>query len=198
MGHAIEVMQGWLERWRREQEPQAEALYREATARLVELVNGFQDSLAAVPGLSGLPRLGADAGFRTRSRVHYTEMLTAAPPSVGAWLLGVVGLRAWRSRVIERAASAYLERLLEVNSARLTNDFAARVAESRRLLEREIRDRLRELMASAERALESAARARAAGAAAVQARLEQVRTLRAQVAALEAAASQCPVSRASQ
>lgn len=91
--------------------------------------------------------------------------------------------------MIERAAGAYLERLLEVNSTRLKNDFEARVAESRRLLEKEIRDRLRELSASAERALESAERAWVAGAAAVQARLERIRALREQVAALKRAAS---------
>lgn len=70
-----------------------------------------------------------------------------------------------------------------MNSARIKNDFEARVAESRHLLEAEIRTRLRELSDSAERAVESARQAFAAGAAAVGARLERVRTLRARVEA---------------
>ncbi len=181
---AIEVTRRWVDRWRQEQEPRAEALYREAAQRFVELVNQFQDTLATVPGLDHLPQLTTEAGFRARSRFHYTEMLTLAPSSVGNWLLDVVGLRAYRRRAIERDASSYLERLLEVNSARIKNDFLDRVVESRRLLEKELRDCLRELSASAERALEQARQAKAAGSAAVSAKLEWIRTLRAETQAL--------------
>jgi hypothetical protein len=77
---------------------------------------------------------------------------------------------------VARDAGGYFERLLEVNSARIKNDFEARVAESRRRLEAEIRGRLRELSDSAERALASAREAHAAGAAAVQAKLARIGT----------------------
>jgi len=180
--HASEVTKRWLDRWRREQEPRAEMLYREATARFVDLANGFQERLAAVPSLDGLPRLAPEAGFRAKSRFHYTEMLAAAPSSPVRWLLDAVSGR--RSRAIERDASAYLERLLEVNSARIQNDFRERVDESQRRLEKEIRDHLRELCESAERALEGARKAQAAGAAAVSAALQRIQVLRSRVEVL--------------
>lgn len=93
MDDATDVAWRWLERWRREQEPQAEVLYREATPRFVELVNGFQESLAAVPGLANLPPLDAESGFRARSRFHYTEMLAVAPSAPGTWFLDVASPR---------------------------------------------------------------------------------------------------------
>jgi hypothetical protein len=181
---AIAVARRWLDRWRQEQEPQAEALYREAVGRFVELVDHVQDALGRVPGLEGFPRISVDAGFRARSRFHYTEMLTVAPSSMGNWLLDLVTLRDRRRRAIERDAGRYLERLMEVNSARVKNDFHARVIESRRSLETELRARLRELHASAARALERARQAQAAGSTAVEAELERLETLRGQLEAL--------------
>ncbi len=184
MERALEVTRRLLDRWREEMEPRAEALYREAMARFIELANGFEESLAPVADLAAHSRLDPEPGLRTLSRVRYTEMLSVAPESAGARLLDVVGARAWRNRAIERDAGRYLERLLEVNSARIKNDFEARVGESRRLLESEIRGRLRALSDSAERALASARQAHAEGAPAVGARLERIRSLRSRVEAL--------------
>jgi GTPase SAR1 family protein len=183
---AIAVTRAWLGRWRSEMEPRAETLYREATARFVELADGFQRSLDALMDLGPVEPLGVEAHLRARSRFRYTEMLAVAPSSVVARVLDALGPRARRRRAIERDAGRYLERLLEVNSARLKNDFDARVAESRHGLERGIRRRLGELSASAERALASALDVQAAGAAAVEARLGQIRLLRAQAGAFRA------------
>jgi GTPase SAR1 family protein len=180
---ALDIAARWLDRWRQEQEPRVEVLYREATARFVELVNGFQASLAAVPELAALPLFPFQPGLRARSRMRYAEMLAAAPVSAAARLLDLVGPRALRRRAIARDAGRYLERLLEVNSARVTNDFEARIAESRAQLEGELRARLRELVESAERAVERARLARAAGAAATGAELQRLGQLRAQILA---------------
>lgn len=185
--HAIDVMKRWLERWRQEQEPKVEMLYRDAVGRFVEMVNQVRDTLATVPGLEGLPPLGAEVGFKAKSHFHYTEMLTVAPSSVGNWLLDLVSLRTRRLRTVERDAGRYLERLLEVNSARIKNDFQERVVENRRLLELELRSRLRELAGSAERALESAREAQTAGAQAVEAKLARIQALRSQVETLRRA-----------
>jgi hypothetical protein len=68
----------------------------------------------------------------------------------------------------------YLRRLFDVNSARIKNDFDERVLESRRLLERDVRDALTGVLASAESAFEEARRAHAEGADAVRARLEAI------------------------
>lgn len=186
MDLARDVAARWLDRWRQEQEPRVEALYREAAARFVELVNTVQASLAAVRELAALAPLTTEAGLRARSRVHYTELLAAAPVSAVTRLLDRASPRGLRRRAVEAAAGRYLERLLEVNSARIKNDFEARLAESRRLLEQELRSRLEELARSAERALEGARHARAAGSGAVGAELERLGQLRAQVAAARA------------
>lgn len=178
------MTQRWLDRWRQEQEPKAQALYGEAMTRFVEVVNRFQERLAAVPGLEGLSRLNPDERFRTRSRLYYTRMLTIAPSAAGSSFADVLRSRAGRLRAIARAASQYLERLLEVNSARIKNDFLERVLESRRLLETELRGRLGELAGSAERALERARQTRAKGAAAVEAKLTWIAGLRSRVAQL--------------
>jgi GTP-binding protein EngB required for normal cell division len=178
---AIAIVERWLDQWRREQEPRVEALYREATARFVELVNSFQPMLAVVPDLPRLPPIAIEVGLRARSRVHYTEMLATAPLSTTTRLLDIVGPRSLRRRAVGRDAHRYLERLLEINSARVTNDFEARVSESRRGLEEELRARLRNLSASAERALAAARLAQTAGTAAVSAELLRLARLRATV-----------------
>jgi dynamin family protein len=177
----IETADRWLDRWRREQEPKVQAFYREAMTRFVEVVNGFRARLAAAPGLEGLSPAGVDVGLRTASRLHYTRMLRVAPWSARRSLLDRLRSRRRRLRAIQRAAGGYLERLLDVNSMRVKNEFLERVSESRRLLETELRDRLRELASSAEQALERARQTRSAGAAAVDARLISIAALRSRV-----------------
>ncbi|PWU20536.1 MAG: hypothetical protein C5B48_12405 [Candidatus Rokuibacteriota bacterium] len=176
---AITVTRRWLDRWRREQEPRAQALYREAMARFVEVINQFHERLTVIPGLDGLGHLSAEEGLRTRSRLYYTEMLAVAPWSGG--LLDRLRSRAGRQRAIERRASQYLERLLEVNSARIKNDFLERVLESRRLLEAELRQRLRALAESATQALQRARLTRAAGLGAIEAKLTTIAGFRSEI-----------------
>ncbi len=177
---AVDVTRRWLDRWREERESSTQAAYREAMERFVDVINGFERRLASVPGLGELSGPGLDAELRTRSRLHYTAMLTVAPTFTGSRLLDLLRSKAGRRRAIERAAGRYLERLLEVNSARIKNDFVERVLESRRLLEADLRRRLRELLDSAEQALTRAHATRTAGAAVVEARLASIAALRSQ------------------
>ena len=181
---AIGVARECLERWRREQEPGVERLYREGMQRFAELLGEVHDRTTATPELARLSRPEVATGVTARSRLVYTEMLTAAPVSAGARLLDALRSPRARRRAIGRHAAAYLERLLEVNSARVKNDFQERVRESRRRLEDELRRRLQDVATAAERAVEQARRARAAGAAAVRARLETLARLRAEAEAL--------------
>ncbi len=111
-------------------------------------------------------------------------MTPKAPASARRRLLDLCRTAAGRRRAVEREAGAYLERLLEVNSARIKNDFVERVQESRRRLEQDLRARLQALAASAERALGQARRAQAAGAPAVAVRLEAIAGLRTAAEAL--------------
>lgn len=179
--HARQVTKASLDRWRDEQAPRADALYREAERRFVELVNTFQERLTAIPGLPSLPLLHAHQGLRATSRFYYTEMMRVTAASPATWLQGFLP---WRRReVAERDAQSYLEELLHINSARIKNDVEERALQSRRALETEVRDRLHSIVSSAQHALESAREAQRAGAAAVQTRLAWIDGLRQRAAA---------------
>jgi GTP-binding protein EngB required for normal cell division len=181
---AADIAMRWLKRWEREHEPRAEALYREATSRFVDLVNAAAEELARAPGLERLPRLTAEPGFRARRQLRYTHMLRTAPVSLAERIRDLLRPPRSRQRVIARDAVTYLERLLEVNSARIKNDFSDRVVESRRLLAGDLTRRLAEVSAAADRALRHARDTRASGADAVRARLEWLERQRAAVNSL--------------
>jgi hypothetical protein len=82
---------------------------------------------------------------------------------------------------MERDVLAYLDRLVSTNTARIMNDLDERVLESRRRLEAEIRGYLRDVCASAERALERARSRQAAGKQAVQAEVDRLELIRQRV-----------------
>jgi hypothetical protein len=134
-------------------------------------------------------------GFTGRSGFHYTEMLTVAPGSAGSQALDRLRTRASRVRAVERDASAYLARLLEVNSTRLKNDFLQRLGDSRRQLERALRIRLEALTGSAQHALEQARRAHTEGAEAVAAKVQALQRFRSEVDRLGSPAACCVTSR---
>lgn len=104
---AVEATKRWLDRWRREQEPRAEALYREGVERFVELVDAVQARLAGLPGLEDLSRFALESGLRAKSRFYYTDMLTVAPASSAARLLDVVTPPAWRTGRIEQRSRTW-------------------------------------------------------------------------------------------
>lgn len=182
---ALTVARRWLDQWRQEEEPRAEALYREGMRRFVELVNEFREATSTVPGLDRLSEVPVEAVLTARSRLYYTWMLTVAPVSAGARLRDFFRSRRGLTRAVERDAIRYLERLLEVNSARIANDFRDRVVESRRLLERDIRDRLLGMSGSGERALQWARQAQAEGQDAVNVRLDTLARLRERITLLQ-------------
>jgi GTP-binding protein EngB required for normal cell division len=174
---ALEISRRHVGEWLHDVGPVAEDLYRRATERFVSLANGFLERLAATgtPEMGRLARpLEPETGFRARSRFYHHElvMLTGLTPDV--WLLDLVRSRAKALRVITSDATAYLGRLLDTNAARVENDWDERVLESRRVLEHEIRNRLREITASAERALERARQHHTEGTGAVRTALERI------------------------
>jgi hypothetical protein len=170
-----------VERWRETEQPQAEQLYRNAAARFIELANGFLARLAdsGDSSLAALPRaLGPEAGFRARSTLYYTEMMTLTTRPLLTWVIDALSPRSRFEASIKSATIEYLERLLVANTARVRSDFDERVLESRRRLEAEVRTLLSEVYASAERALEAVRARVAAGEAAVQVELARLDMLR--------------------
>ena len=172
-----------LERWLPSAESFAEDAYRGATARFIALANGFLRSLRDSDAYfsSNPPRgLEPEAGFRAKRRFYFNDLFELAPPAgVGR----LVDLAAGRKRGGTGAAE-YLKTLLEHNATRIVNDLDERVTESRRILESEIRERLREGLETATRALTQARERQAAGRPAVDSALGRIAALRSRLEAL--------------
>jgi hypothetical protein len=181
MEHARAVARDHVEAWRRDLEPRAEGLYRGVTARFVELVNGFLARLRATgdPVLAGLPaELGPETAFRTPRHFYFADLLVVASAGPAGWLMTRLVPKRIALAAVRREASAYLERLLATNGARVVNDLVDRVVESRRQLEAEIGVRLQEIVTIAEHALSQARARQQAGADAVHAELGRLGALR--------------------
>jgi ribosome biogenesis GTPase A len=170
-----------LDAWLAAEQPAAEALYRGAAERFLALGNEFLRRFlkSGELGPETFPKeLGPEAGFRTKSRLFYTELLAVAQPSPFSWVLDRLRTPGALRRAVSRDAAAYLERLLSSNSARIQNDLIERVRESRRRLEAEIRSRLSEAVQSAVSALERAKARHAEGEVSVAAELGRLDGLR--------------------
>jgi hypothetical protein len=188
---AQEISQRFIDEWRREIQPKAEAMYRQASARFVETANDFLERLArsGKGELAALPgALELETGFRWKSGFFATRLMRLTGGTPVTWALDRIGPRGASLRSIREQASEYLAQLIETNTWRLANDLDDRVVESRRSLEQQIRSRLRELTTTAERALERAREKSAAGADAVRAELDRLDSIRREVQTLRAAA----------
>ncbi len=177
---ALQLAQSIAERhvrpWLQIEEAAAELEYRKVAARFADIGNDFLAKLSEsrIPELRQIPNaLSSDLGFEASSLFTFEELIHVARPAsplryIADASLGVV--HAWRT--IENDGWAFLEYLMEMNSARVQSDVVTRVQESRRQLERRIRNLLREVTQTAERALNRARSAKAEGASAVTASLK--------------------------
>jgi hypothetical protein len=169
-----------LEQWARSIQPEAEDLYRVATSRFVALGNHFLQRLVATgdQAFHALPRqLEPETGFRTVSHFFFTDMLTLSEPAAGAGVLEALRTREQSIRAAYKRALPYLDRLLDTNSARMTNDLVDRVRESGARLRSELATTLRGLTSTAERAIERARESLKAGDAGVQRELARLADL---------------------
>jgi polyhydroxyalkanoate synthesis regulator phasin len=185
---AREVAQKTLEEWLAEVEPVAEGQYRGAVRRFVELANGFFERLAeSDPSFAALleRRLEPDTGFRTARRFYFNDLFELAPGSAMRRIGDFTRSRERSLAAALRDAADYLRPLLEHNSTRVVNDLDERVLESRRRLEAEIRDRLREGLQSAVEALERARERQSEGSEAVARELTRIEELRRQIRQLQ-------------
>jgi len=174
--------------WLAAEQARAEEEYRKVAARFVSFGNDFLKRLTE-SGISELARmpnaLDEESGFRTRSRFTFQDLIHVAQPASPLRYLGDAALGLARAhRLIERAAGEFLVHLLEMNSARVQSDVVDRVQESRSRLEVEVRKLLQEVGHIAERALEHARAARAAGAATVEEKLARLDAMAGEVQAL--------------
>jgi Dynamin family len=164
--------------WLDAEQARAETEYRRVESRFVNIGNDFLKKLSesGVPELARMPdALDSEKGFRVPSRFTFEGLIRVAQPASPLRYLADVFLGVVRIfSVIERDAQEFLDHLMEMNSTRVQSDVVARVQESRGQLEVEIRKLLHEVSRIAERALENARAARAAGAPAVEAALTRL------------------------
>jgi hypothetical protein len=173
--------------WADEIQPKAEALYSETMARFVERANDFVARLSSGAWDGSVLRQEeflVERGFRQNAHFFFTSLLTRAAPGFWTRTLDWIRLRRWLVASATRQASDYLHRLIATNSARLANDLTARVEESQRQLESEIRTRLSALVTTAERAVERARVQQASGVETVGAELARIDRLRERVEGL--------------
>jgi predicted GTPase len=177
---AKERVAGWAEAV----QPQAEALYGATMKRFVEMANDFirriSHGLATDAGLEAGDISGEQA-FRDPGRFYFTSMMALGDPGFWTWLLDWVRPHRYRVASSARYASSYMERLIRSNASRVANDLSSRVEQSQRRLEHEIRERLSDLVATAERALDKARTRQAAGEDAVRAEVTRLDGLRRRV-----------------
>ena len=162
--------EGWLARI----EPEADALYRDATARFTALANSFLARLAESheAAFESLPRsLEPEIGLREGRHFYATNLMHLTAPGFLTRAADLLLPRRARVLRIKRDAGAYLQRLSRSNTTRVVFDLERRVEVSRKRLESELRFLLEQITHSAERALERARASRQAGEAAVTAEL---------------------------
>jgi Dynamin family len=181
VGEATAIARRRLLDWNANEAPEVDRLFRSAMQRFVDLLAAVERALTSGTGEENRRSLVVAPALRSSSQFYMTEMLATAPRSVGKQLLDTVAIASeWRTATIRRDAREYLGRLLEVNSARLKNDFRERLTASRRSLETDVRHRLTEMVAAADRALERARVLQATGSAGVAAELDRLGRLRAE------------------
>ncbi|MHB1844884.1 MAG: dynamin family protein, partial [Deltaproteobacteria bacterium] len=131
---AREIFRRRIERWRKEEVPEAERLHAEASRRFVDLGNELLQRLGAEGG-APLARLTPDDGLRAPPRLFYEDLWPLLSPLPLAWLWGAILPSGANERMLERELNGYLRELLAVYSTRVVEDVVARVLESRRWLE---------------------------------------------------------------
>jgi GTP-binding protein EngB required for normal cell division len=187
IGLADVISRKWLDQWRAEAQPAAEALYVAAMRRFADLANGFLERLAASADstLAVLPRaIAPETGFTYRSRLYYTSLMTLTTQTPAGWFLDLVRSRERQLRALDRQIGEYLETLIFANANRIVGDFDDRVLESRRRFQSEIRSALGEVASSTEDALARAKECRAQGSQAVQHEVVRINTLSDRLTAL--------------
>jgi len=129
--------------------------------------------------------LDSEQGFRTRSRFFFHDMVTIAQPASPLLYLldtlaGALRFYGW----IQKAATGFLDQLIDTNASRVQGDVEQRVVESRLRLESEVRKLLAQVSSSAEAAVARARQLLASGSEAVQHELESLQELQGELDAL--------------
>lgn len=149
-----------LEHWLRHERPRIELLYAKTVQRFTDRANAFLKNIATsgvvLPELP--PALEADVTLRETGELYYTHLMRLTGPSLGTWLLDLLGSTASVERRIARDSLAYADRLLVANGSRVIYDMRDRLSQSRAAQQARLGRHLRAASQDARRALEHARR----------------------------------------
>jgi hypothetical protein len=169
---AQEIVEPIVAAWRIERGADAERRFSAIVERYVSEANAFLSRLrdAGGPLAAGLAEsLPAPPPLHPRSGYHFQPVLTESSPRVGTRLLDAVRSSGRRRAVARRAAEAFVQRLLDVNSSRAIGDLVSRAVESRRAVEASVRRALRAVVVDGAAAAGRAREIQTRGADAVRA-----------------------------
>ncbi len=163
------IVEARVQTWNARLSPLAEELYQEITRGFVGRSNVYVEEIRK-QGVAITPDFDAvlESRLHPRRGFYFNSLETLASPSPLEWIAAVVARGPRGRRRIERAAIGFLVHLLETNSCRAANDYKDRLVESRRRVEADLRAKLRDLVARAERAHAEARRHRDEGSGAVE------------------------------
>lgn len=179
---ALDIAQAHLRPWLNESAREAERAYREIATRFTDMAERVLERLKAEGvwvelGLSDLTTMETSLGGR--SRFVFADLLRVSSPA------GLVPLLRWLADAVlpnplvrksaEADAFRFLHELLTVNASRVENDLKQRIQDNRLRLEGHIRVALKEILRSAESAIEEARQAYEEGETAVARARERVR-----------------------
>ncbi|HEX7665211.1 MAG TPA: dynamin family protein [Polyangiaceae bacterium] len=170
MEQAREVGRSSIETWRNGISSRIERETSEASARFVDLARQFLETVSASddPALATLrDSFAPDLGFTAKPQYWFNDLLTVGDASIVTRITSSLRTPEARVEAALRGALPYLDRLLETNSQRVTNDFIEQAFESRRRLGFALRRHLREAISATEESLARAERVVAAGKSAV-------------------------------
>jgi predicted GTPase len=165
--------------WREELRPRIEREFAAAAARFAVGAEQVGAKVrASSEGSEGPELLSIDTSLSVPSRYYFLPLNTEASPSL--WSRFGDGLRgsSGKERARRTAAEQFAERLLEANAHGVVGDYVYRIVESRRGIERAVRNALRGAAHAATAAAERAERLRAVGREAVATEVERLLSLR--------------------
>jgi CrcB protein len=156
-------------------EPAIRALYEKTTKRFVQLANEFVQRVAtAADGVAIEPLDPADVQEYERPHFYFASLMHLTGGTARTWVIDRLGgLRARQCHAAD-AVNRYLDHILDTNSHRVENDIRERTRVSRQQLGAMIRSRLRDVIASAARALRIAHEKQTMAEREIEDRLQQL------------------------
>ena len=185
LASAQDICERRVRAWRDELRPRVEAEFTAAANRFATSAEQVTAKVRTSSPDAELPEaLGLDTSLSVPSRFFFAQLNVEAFPHWWSKAADRLRSQVARSRAVRECGEGFLHRLLEANAHGVVGDFVYRIVESRRGIERAVRDALR---GAADAAIAASARAeklRARGQEAVAVEAERLLALRRELDAI--------------